>query len=106
MASRLPLRASRFVPGFLRDTLRIRRQLAAADGLVGYALNAQLTRTTFWTFSVWLDRSRLETFASADPHRGIIRRLRPHMDESRFDFFDVRGSEVPLSWEQLMARLA
>jgi hypothetical protein len=35
MASRLPLRAYRFIPGFLRDTLRIRSQLAQADGLIG-----------------------------------------------------------------------
>jgi hypothetical protein len=44
MASRLPLKAYRYVPGFLRDTMRIRRQIATTDGLVGYALNAELTR--------------------------------------------------------------
>ena len=42
MASRLPLKAHRYIPGFLRDTLRIRRQLARTEGLVAYALNAQL----------------------------------------------------------------
>ena len=70
MASRLPLKAYRSVPGFMRDTLRIRRQLARSEGLVGYGLNAQLARKTFWTFSVWDDRARLASFAAADPHDG------------------------------------
>ena len=35
----VPLKAHRFVPGFLVDTLRIRRQLARTEGLVAYALN-------------------------------------------------------------------
>jgi hypothetical protein len=38
------------VPGFLRDTLRIRRQLAHTPRLVGYGLNAQPARKTLWTF--------------------------------------------------------
>ena len=52
MASRLPLKSYRFIPGFMRDTMRIRRQLGQAAGLVSYTLNAGLARKTFWTFSV------------------------------------------------------
>jgi hypothetical protein len=44
MASRLPLRAYRSIPRFLRDTVRIRRQLATISGLVGYTLRADLMR--------------------------------------------------------------
>ena len=42
MASRLPLKSYRSIPGFMRDTIRIRRQLGQAAGLVGYTLNAGL----------------------------------------------------------------
>ena len=106
MASRLPLRAHWFVPGFLRDTMRIRRQLAQADGLVGYALNAQLARKTFWTFSVWRDRTSLDAFAREEPHRSIMGRLRPRMGESRFELFTLQGSEIPTTWDQMMAPVA
>jgi hypothetical protein len=106
MASRLPLHAYRAIPGFLLDALRIRRQLAQADGLAGYALNAQLLRKTFWTFSVWNDRASLEAFAGADPHRRIISRLRPRMDESRFEFLTLTGAAIPTNWEQMMAPVA
>ena len=57
MASRLPLKSYRFIPGFMRDTMRIRRQLGQAAGLAGYTLNAGLARKTFWTFSVWEDQA-------------------------------------------------
>ena len=103
MASRLPLRRSRSVPGFLRDTLAIRRQLASADGLVGYALDANPSRRTFWTFSVWIDGDHLHAFATSDPHRQIIARLRPLMAETRFSTSTMTGSAVPSSWSQRKA---
>jgi hypothetical protein len=103
MASRLPLRRYRSIPGFLRDTLAIRRQLASTSGLVGYALNAELARKRFWTFSVWADRESLNSFAAADPHRRIIRRLAPLMGETRFEFFEISGSRLPMTWDQMSA---
>jgi heme-degrading monooxygenase HmoA len=103
MASRLPLRRHRSIPGFLRDTLAIRRQLARTGGLIGYALDAQLARKTFWTFSVWQDQASLDAFAAADPHRAIIRRLRPLMGQTRFEFFHVSGSDLPLTRDQMKA---
>jgi hypothetical protein len=103
MASRLPLKAYRFIPGFLRDTMRIRRQLAETPGLVGYALNAEVLRKTFWTFSVWDDQASLDTFAATDPHRRIIRQLQPRMENTRFEFFEIAGSRLPMSWDQMKA---
>jgi hypothetical protein len=103
MASRLPLKSHRSIPGFLNDTLRIRRQLAHTDGLVGYSLNAQLSRKTFWTFSVWADRASLDAFAATDPHHQIMQRLRPRMDETRFKFFAIPGSKLPMTWDEMMA---
>jgi quinol monooxygenase YgiN len=103
MASRLPLKRRHSIPGFLRDALAIRRQLARADGMVGYALDAELARKTFWTFSVWEDRASLDAFASSDPHRAIIRRLRPLMGPTRFEFFQIPGSDLPLTWDQMKA---
>ena len=103
MASRLPLKSYRSIPGFLRDVLKIRHQLAGTAGLVGYALDAQLGRKTFWTFSVWDDRASIEAFAATDPHRRIIRALRPRMGTTKFDFFPIAGSALPLTWDQMKA---
>lgn len=103
MASRLPLNRRRSIPGFLRDALAIRRQLARAGGLVGYALDAELARKTFWTFSVWEDQASLDAFASSEPHRAITRRLRPLMGPTRFEFFQVPGPDLPMTWDQMKA---
>ena len=105
MASRLPLRAHRSVPGFLLDAMRIRGQLAAAPGLVGYALDAQPARKTFWTFSVWEDEQSLSRFAAADPHRQLTKGLQPQMGPSHFEFFPISGGEVPLDWDEVRRRL-
>ena len=88
-----------------RDTLRIRRQLAAAPGLVGYGLNAQLLRKTFWTFSVWQDQASLDAFAASEPHRQITQRQARHMHPSRFSFFRIAGADVSVSWDEVVARL-
>jgi quinol monooxygenase YgiN len=103
MASRLPVKRRRSIPGFLRDVLAISRQLARADGMVGYALDAELARKTFWTFPVWEDQATLDAFVSSDPHRAIIRRLRPLMGPTRFEFFQIPGSDLPLTWDQMKA---
>jgi hypothetical protein len=106
MASRLPLKSYGSVPGFLRDTMQIRRQLAQTSGLVGYTLNAGLARKTFLTFSVWEDQASLDRFAASEPHRSIIARLRPRMNPTKFEFFPISGTDLPLTWEQITARLS
>jgi hypothetical protein len=105
MASRLPLQRHRSVPGFMRDAMAIRRQLARAGGLVGYALDAEIGRKTFWTFSVWDGQASLDAFAAAEPHRAITRRLRPLMGPTRFEFFPLPGSELPLTWDQMKEKV-
>jgi hypothetical protein len=101
MASRLPLVRYRSVPGFLRDAMAIRRQLRRASGLIGFALDADLRKKTFWTFSVWVSRDELDGFARSDPHHRIINRLRPLMGQSRFEFFSLAGERLPMTPEQM-----
>src|SRR5207237_10931130 len=98
MASRLPLKSFRALPGFLRSTLQIRKQLAGTDGLIGYSLLAQLPRKTFWTVSAWESRAALRRFDTTDPHRVRVTQTRPHMMQSTFTFWTVRGNEQPVPW--------
>jgi hypothetical protein len=106
MASRLPLRRYRHIPRFLVATLRIRRQLAQSDGLVGYALDAQLARKTFWTVSAWTGRDRLYRFDGADPHRSAKEGIRPHMEPSTFVFWTGTAADLPIPWDEVRRRLA
>jgi hypothetical protein len=105
MASRLPLRSHRHIPGFLRATLRIRRQLARSPGLVGYALDARLLGKTFWTVSAWTGPAELARFAGADPHRSATRAIAPKMRPSTFVTWTCRGSELPVPWPEARRRV-
>ena len=98
MASRLPLRHYRHIPRFLRATLAIRRQLRTAPGLVGYALDAQLHRKTFWTLSVWTDDDSLQAFVRAEPHHTVMASIHPFMATPAFAFRRLSGREVPPDW--------
>ncbi|HEX7658643.1 MAG TPA: hypothetical protein VF444_04120 [Pseudonocardiaceae bacterium] len=105
MASRLPLKSYSSIPGFVRDAYAIRRQLAGSEGLIGYTLDAKPLRKTFWTFSVWRQREHLDAFVGTLPHGRIMRRLKPLMNESRFEFFSVPAQSLPMSWDQIRAHL-
>lgn len=101
MLSCRPIRRYRSIPGLLRDTLAIRRQLADAPGLVGYTLDAELHRKTFWTFSVWTDEDNLRSFAGSEPHRRIVERLRPHLGASIARTAPITGTQLPVAWRKL-----
>ena len=98
MASRLPLQRYRRIPAFLRATARIRKQLATADGLVGYSLDAKLLSKTFWTLSAWRDQEALDRFARSDPHRSLIAAIRPDMAPTTFVTWTTTGSGIPVKW--------
>ena len=105
MASRLPLRSRRTIPRFLRLTLSVVRQLERTDGLVGYSLLAQPMKKTFWTLSAWTDQQHLDAFARAMPHLAVIRTLHPRMGPTRFQFWTVHGSALPVTWKEAIDRL-
>jgi heme-degrading monooxygenase HmoA len=106
MASHLPLRSYRRIPAFLAATLRIRRQLARTPGLIGYTLDAKLTRRAFWTVSAWRSREDLGAFAAADPHRHDVGNIRPHMEPTTFVFWTTTAADLPIGWEEVRRRIA
>jgi hypothetical protein len=105
MASVLELNAFRRVPGFLRAAMAIRRQVLAADGAVGVALDTAIPRRTFFTLSAWRDRDALEAFVGTDPHAGSMRRYRPMMVDARFVFWNTTADRLPPTWSEAKERL-
>jgi hypothetical protein len=105
MASRLPLRRHRSIPGFMGATLRIRRQLARSEGLVGYALDAQLVSKTFWTVSAWTGPETLGRFDQADPHRADKEAIRPRMLPTTFVYWTGKAGDLPVPWDEVHRRI-
>jgi hypothetical protein len=104
MASWFRVRGHRHVLPFLLDALRVHRQVRAADGVVGVALEARLLRREFRTLSAWRDRAALDAVVGREPHRSVMRRQRAAMDGSTFVFWTLPAGEVP-TWDDAGRRL-
>ncbi|HEY2638427.1 MAG TPA: hypothetical protein VGI66_00900 [Streptosporangiaceae bacterium] len=84
MASHLPLLRLTSTVRFFRAVSAIRKQLAGADGLVGYTLRAKPLARDYWTLSVWQDDAALRAFMRTPPHVGVMSSLRPLMGPTKF----------------------
>ena len=105
MASRFRVRRLHQVPRFFLDSMRIHRQVRAADGALGISLIAHPLRLEFLTLSAWRDRNSLDALVRAEPHRGAMRRHRAAMTESTFTFWDVPVADLPVRWDDAQRRL-
>jgi hypothetical protein len=99
-ASRLPLQRRRDAPGFLADTLHIKRHLDSliadpAEGLLWYSLRAELRANTYWTTSAWRDDEALRALVGAEPHVTLMREPRGTLGGVDTARGSVPGSDLP-----------
>jgi heme-degrading monooxygenase HmoA len=57
---------------FFVYTTQVAKQLATADGLLGYSLLARPLSKRFWTLSVWKNEDALRAFVQHPPHGSIM----------------------------------
>lgn len=93
MASHLPLQRLTSTVRFFRAVSAIRKQLAGADGLVGYTLRAKPLARDYWTLSVWQDETALRAFMRTPPHAGLMSSLRPLMGPTKFVTWQVSAGD-------------
>lgn len=94
MASRFELTSAWRSPAFLAQAIRAWRQARRSPGVFGVTLRAQLSRRTYWTLSAWTDQAALNTFARTEPHRTIMRRVRPWAKTATFRFWTVPADKL------------
>ena len=104
LLSYLPLKSYWRLPPLFFYTALVARQLAAAQGLLGYSLLARPLSKRFWTLSAWQNEMALEAFVHHPPHQHIMAALAPHMDKTKFVRWTVKGSQLPLQWEDALPR--
>lgn len=88
--SELPLRSRRYAPGFLRDTLRLKRLLDRMisdpeSGLLWYELTAHPLANRYSTASAWRSEHHLRQFADEPVHVAVMRRQAAHLGEATFE---------------------
>ncbi|MFJ3173912.1 DUF3291 domain-containing protein [Streptomyces roseus] len=106
MASKLQVTSLLHVPKFFRLSLVVWKQVRSAPGVIGASLRAEPMKKTFWTLSAWSDQESLDRFSRSDPHARIVSRLRKVMDRSVFVFYPVDRDDLPVAWDDAVARLA
>jgi quinol monooxygenase YgiN len=104
LLSYLPLKSYWRVPQFLVYTAQVMKQLAAAQGLLGYSVLARPLSKRFWTLSAWEKEAALRAFVQHPPHGRLMAALAPHMGETKFVRWMVKGSQLPLCWDDALRR--
>jgi len=102
LVSYLPLKRFRMIPRFLRYSGVIARQLEGTSRLLGFSFRAKILARKFYTLSVWEDEQALMDFVGTEPHFGTMATMRPHMAETKFVRWTVKGSRVPPSWREAL----
>ena len=105
LASSIPPRSRRSTWRLFRGAGAVRKQLASTDGVVGYALLARPLVKQYATLSVWRDEDALAAFADAEPHRELMRTLRPDMGPTKFVRWTMRGTDGRPAWDDALQRL-
>lgn len=106
LLSYLPLKRYWRVLSFAFYTVQVVKQLESAEGLLGYSLLARPLSKRFWTLSAWENDDALSAFVRNTPHASIMAALAPHMDKTKFVQWTVKGSQVPLKWDEALRRFA
>ena len=106
MASHLPLQRISATVRFFRGVTAVRKQLAAADGLVGYTLRARPLARDYWTLSVWENEAALGEFMRTPPHVQLMTSLKPLMGPTKFVQWTISAADGRPGWGAALERLA
>ena len=102
-ATQLRLRRYWSLPAHLWHLRTLRRQLRAADGLLGFAFAARLRGLTFWTIAAWVDPDAAAMFGK-DQDRCY--EISPPVAASTDVSWSCLVEELPVSWPEARHRLA
>jgi len=94
MASRFELTSIWRSPAFLTQAVRAWRQARRSPGVYGVTLRAELLQRRYWTLSAWTGEAALQEFARAEPHRTIMRRVRPWARAATFRFWTAPAGQL------------
>ena len=106
MTSHLPLKRITATVRFFRAVSAVRKQLATAEGLIGYTLRAKPLARDYWTLSAWKDDTALRQFMRTPPHVQVMTSLRPFMGPTKFVTWMVSAADGSPSMAAALEHLA
>ncbi len=106
MGPHLPLKPICFTVRLFRGVAPARKQLATADGLVGYTPRARPLARDYWTLSVWQDDRALRGFMRTPPHVQLMASLKPSMGPTKFVTWKIPAADGRPSMADALEHLA
>lgn len=94
VSTRIKLTSAWRSPVFVVHSFRVYLQARRSPGIVRASLRAQPWRSTFSTLSVWTDEAALYAFVRTDPHRSIMRRMRPWTTDPQVRQWSVPAGQL------------
>jgi Domain of unknown function (DUF3291) len=105
LASSTPAKSLRSLWKQFRGSRAVRKQLATADGLVGFSMLAKPLRKDYATLSVWRDAEALAAFVAHSPHHEVMRELAPAIGPTKFVRWTITGTAGRPQWDDALRRL-
>ena len=105
LASSIPARKFSSTWRMFRGASAVRKQLATAEGVVGFSLLAEPIRKSYATLSVWTDEEALGRFVTESPHREVMADLGPAMGPTKFVKWTISATDGLPSWSDALDRL-
>jgi hypothetical protein len=103
--SRFFLKSPLRLPKWMAQGPPIMKQVDAAPGIVGWSLGMNLPTLEFYTPSAWEDTASLRAFTQGGAHGETLEKFKRAMRrDSIFVQYTVQGRELPLSWDDAVAR--
>src|SRR5215472_13557831 len=101
--TRLRVRAWRYVPTFLIQSVRAARQAKRTPGSLAVSVLRDADRA-FWTRTMWGDEAAMRSFMHSGVHSRIMAHLPVWCDEAAVAHW-VQGTGEPPSWQEASRRL-
>jgi len=75
-------------------------------GLSGVLVSSPTALQTILDPLAWKNEDALRAFVQHPPHVRIMTAMTPHMGETKFVRWMVKGSQLPLNWDDALRRFA
>lgn len=102
----LQLNSFRTFAKFVWYGRQIESQMKRTPEVLGYRIQARFSGLEFWHLSAWEDSTAIHAFVHAQPHLQIMEELAGRLGKTEFRYWRVKGSDLPLHFEQELHRLA
>jgi heme-degrading monooxygenase HmoA len=90
---------------FWNSMTSIRKALKDQPGFIGYATRTATDLSEDWTMSVWENEEAMYDYVTGQAHADAINALEPYATGGWVTHFEVDVSELPISIDDVIARI-